>query len=48
MVEAGGLGHRLIRSEPYSQRSEFDGSEIVVVSLVVACGDGAEVFEAVL
>jgi hypothetical protein len=31
------LGHRLIRSEPYSQRSEFDGSEIVVVSLVVAC-----------
>ena len=45
--EVFGLGHRLIKSHPDSDGSEFDGSEIVFRTLVVSGCDGSEVFELV-
>ncbi len=42
---AAGLGHRLIRSQPDTERCQFNRGEEVVVPLVIPGGDGAEVLE---
>ncbi len=39
------LVHGLIKSEPYSLLSGFQGDEIVVISCIVACDNYTEVFE---
>jgi hypothetical protein len=39
------LVHGIIKPEPYSLLSGFQGGEIVVISCIVACGNYTEVFE---